>query len=456
MAYFTDEASIEDNSIQTGELDLEVGSSSSIPVNVSGVAPSESGSGTIPVYNSGNIDGHLSVEVNVTGYNTNNAGSNEPHYDLSGELRDELQIEVGFDGETVIEQGSIGTADLMGEVPSYNTISSASNLYVDWEVDEDATDEVQTDVIEFEVVVRADQTPPVEVSSTSELRTALDDASPGEVIRLADGDFNINEPLIVDTPAVTLHPQQGADPTIDANGSETPAAVDISADDVRFDGIDVHQNGSGGKCVEINDTPDQSSNSETYLSGVTVSNLEIRNASQRGMTAQRCEEIVYKNIHTEDQQNSGLELWYTDNSRIEGVTAVDNGDNGIYVNGANVSILNCEASGNADQGVDFSIYDNVTNNIDSSNGMLVDNVYSHGNENGGIELHDDSDNQDDPANSKLVKNCRTENNNWESQSGQQSGSAGLVLNQVDEDEVQVVNSYFSEGIKSATGTDLDP
>jgi|GEM_PF-4127562 len=453
MAYFTDEASIEDNSVQTGELDLEVGSSGTIPVNVSTVAPSESGSGTIPVYNSGNIDGHLSVEVNVTGYNTNNAGSNEPHYDLSGELRDELQIEVGFDGETVIEQGSIGTADLMGVVPSYNTISSASELYVDWEVDEDATDEVQTDIIEFEVVVRADQTPPVEVSSTSELRTALDDASPGEVIRLANGNFNISEPLIVDTPAVTLQPQQGADPTIHATGSEDPAAVHISADDVRFDGIDVHQNGSGGKCVEINDMPDQFSNSETYLSGVTISNLEIRNASQRGMTAQRCEEIVYKNIHTEEHNNSGLEFWFTDNSRIEGVTAVDNGDNGIYVNGANVSILNCEASGNGDQGVDFSIYDNVTNNIDSSNGMLVDNVYSHGNENGGIELHDDSDNQDDPANSKLVKNCRTENNNWESQP---SGSAGLVLNQVEEDEVQVVNSYFSEGAKSATGTDVDP
>jgi predicted ribosomally synthesized peptide with SipW-like signal peptide len=464
-AYFTDEGSVQDNRVQTGELDLEVGGQSDVSLTVQGAAPGESGSTAVAINNTGNVGGQLSVEVNITGYNTNDAGDNEPTYPQSGELRDELQVAVGFGSdsgaETVITPGSIGTADLLGAVPAHTELtgSGAPNLVIEWAVDGDATDEIMTDVIEFEVVVRADQRPPTQVSSTSDLRTAVDEAAPGEVIRLADATFSISSPLPVDVSGVTLQPQQGASPTISATAAENPAAVHVTADDVLIDGVDIQQNNNGGKCVQVNGSGGPVSNTDPGVSGVAVTNLEVRNADQRGITAGRCENVVFKNVHTEDHTNSGMEFWYTYNSRMEGVTAANNTDNGIYVNGANCAILNCEAYGNSDQGVDVSFKQDVTS-VDADNHILVDNVHSHDNDNAGIELHDDDTDDSDPADSKLVKNCRTENNSWDSM-GDDPGEedideAGLVLNQVTEDEVQVVNSHFPEGIKSGTGTDLDP
>lgn len=457
LAFFTDEEVLGDNTIQAGELDLEVGSNSSIPLEVSGLAPGESGSASVGVSNSGNIGGRLTAAVNITGYNTNNAGDNEPNYPQSGELRDELQVAVGFDGtgigpETVIKRGSIGTADLQREVPAYSELGGGESgqLVVQWWLDEDATDEVQTDSIEFEVVVGLTQAPVTEVANTSQLRTALDDAAPGEVIRLANNNFNISSALLVDTPAVTLQPQRGANPSIAAGFGGGPG-VNIQADDVLFSGIDVDKAGNSGKPIQINGN-NQGSKTDPGVTGVTVSHLTAKNSDdQRGVSAGQCGELVYKDVRAENNGNDGATMWYTHDSRIEGVTAVNNGDNGIYVNGADCEILNSEASGSGDQGVDFSIYDEVTGNLDSGNRMLVDNVFAHDNNNGGIELHDDSHDSGDPNNSKLVKNCRTQNNDWS-----QNSEAGLVLNQITEDEVQVVNSYFPEGIMSATGTDLDP
>jgi predicted ribosomally synthesized peptide with SipW-like signal peptide len=459
-AYFSDDETLDNNAIQAGELDLEIGSNSSVPLGISGVAPGDSGSASVTIENTGNIGGRLTAAVNITGYNTNNAGDNEPHYSQSGELRDEIQISVGFDGtgigfDRAIKWGSIGTADLQQEVPAYAQLDGGNtgNLVIEWQLDEDATNEVQTDEIQFEVVVSLKQAPPVTVGNTSELRSALDNAAPGDVIRLADQNFNIDSTITVDTPAVALQPQHGASPTITSNSGHSGNAVDIQANDVLFSGIDINKNSTSGKAIQINGNI-KGTKTDPGVTGVTVSHLTVKNsADQRGVSAGQCGEIVYKGVSAENNGNDGVTLWYTHDSRIDGVTAVDNGDNGIYVNGADCKVLNCEVSGSSDQGLDFSIYDEVTTTLDSANRMLVDNVYAHDNANAGIELHDNGTDQTDAENTKLVKNCRTENNDWDSQSS--IDSAGLVLNQVKEEEVQLVNSYFSEGTYTATGTDLD-
>ncbi len=147
-----------------------------------------------------------------------------------------------------------------------------------------------------------------------------------------------------------------------ANTSVT-SCISINASNVTFDGAGFTITGGGsGNGVFVH-------NPSIRLTNVTISNLKVTN------------------------WHRGIDLWYSDNSIVEGNTASNN-DYGIYIDSSDNNMI----EGNTAPNNDYGIYiDSSDNNIIEGNTASNDDLY-------GIELLDSS--------KSIVENNSALNNNY--------------------------------------------
>lgn len=439
MALFSDTETSSGNTVQAGTLDLEVGNSSSLNIDVSGKKPGWNGTYSADIDNTGNVGGGLRVEVNVTNTSGGASPESEESYAQSNGMRDEVWIKIGFGGDTVIDtETSLGTAEMLGELDSLQRLSGGGSTTLDVEVgiDSDATNEVQGDSITFEVGVSLLQKESLKVGSSAEyssIQSAVDDASAGDTVELVDS--NYTEQVTISNAGVNLY---GNGATLDV--SSASRGVVVNADDITVNGLEVTN--ADSQAIEVN--ADSDSNSPRK-SGVTLMDLTVDNgATGRAIVVDYSDNVVANNITSSNNGNDGFTFWYTHDSRAENITADSNGDNGIYFNGDNNELLHSQANGNSDEGVDLNWYDDMGR---SQQRVLVDGVVAQNNGQDDIELHDNGTDDSGATSSKLLKNVDTSSS---------SAPTSLRLIQVAESEVQTVNCVFPNPVLNGNNNDVDP
>lgn len=441
MALFSDTESSSGNTVQAGTLDLEVGSSDSLGIDVSGKAPGWSDTYQANVDNSGSTGGNLRVDVNVVSVGDGATPESEENYAQSNGMLDEVWIKLGFGGSTDIIQPatSLGTAEMLGELDALRSLAGQSGTTLDVEVgiDTDATNEIQGDEIEFEVVISLLQKDPITVGSAgadySSIQAAVDAASAGDTVKLVDSSYS--ESFTISNDSIGLY-GQGA--TIDVGGANR--GVVVNADDATLSGVEITN--ADPQAIEVN--ADATSNSPRK-SGVTLRNLTVDNgATGRSIVVDYSDNVVANNVVTSNNGNDGFTFWYTHDSRAENVTANGNGDNGIYFNGDNNALLHSTANGNSDEGLDVNWYDDIG---PSQQRVLVDGVVTRNNGEDDVELHDNGTDDGTAADSKLLKNVDTSSS---------TAPTSLRLVQVSEGEVQTVNCVFPNPTLDGNDNDVDP
>ena len=438
MALFSDTESSSGNTVQAGTLDLEVGSTESLDIDVSGKPPGWSGQYSANVDNAGSVAGGLRVEVNVTGTSDGATPDSETNYAQSNELLDEVWIRLGFGGYDVIDTAtSLGTAEMLGELDALQRLSGGSGTSLDVEVgiDRDATNEVQGDEITFEVSVSLLQGEPITVGSGtgtdySTIQAAVDAASAGDSVKLVDSSYS--ESFTISNDGVGLY---GKGATIDAGNAKPGVGVD--ANDVTVHGLEVT---NADQAVVVNT---DATGSTPRKSGVTLMDLTVDSgAGDRAVVVDYSDNVVANDITSSNNGNDGFTFWYTHDSRAENLTADNNGDNGIYFNGDNNALLHSQANGNTDEGVDLNWVDLGR----SKQRVLVDGVTARNNGQDDVELHDNGSNEGTAADGKLLKNVDTSSS---------SAPTSLRLVQVSPGEVETVNCVFPT-ILDGTDNDVDP
>ncbi|MFT4884394.1 MAG: hypothetical protein ACI8U4_001910, partial [Natronomonas sp.] len=153
--------------------------------------------------------------------------------------------------------------------------------------------------------------------------------------------------------------------------------------------------------------------------------------------------IEFRNIEAHSNANDGVTFWRVEGGTMENISAHHNGDNGIYANGPNNTVMGSEAWANGDQGIDISNdYDEGDSGDLHWGGATVKHCEAYGNENGGIELDDDEG-------KAHVEDCET----WENDIRSDNDASGLVLNNTS--SVEYVDGKFKDGI-AVGGLDTDP
>lgn len=162
MAAFSDTEQSTDNTVQAGTLDLKVdgGDSAGTTLSVSNVAPGDTGSATRNVSNSGSINGTLTV--NVTNVVDDENGQNEPESEFDnssgaseGELSDTVNVTIYVDG-TEIATGTLSSIEgeyNVGELAS----GDSATVTVEYSVPGDAGNEIQSDIVTFDLVFELEQ-----------------------------------------------------------------------------------------------------------------------------------------------------------------------------------------------------------------------------------------------------------------------------------------------------------
>lgn len=445
-ALFSDTEASTGNTIQAGTLDLSVGSDVSLSASVTNARPGQTGTLVADVRNDGSVEGGLSVGVNVTGHAEGDTPESEPTYPRSGELRDELEVEVGFDDDTsdsarhpVLTAASIGTVDLEGRRDALKRLAAGdtTNLYVDWAVDANATNDIQGDSLEFEVVVGFHQPEPITVDDSggadhTSIQAAVDAAGAGETIQVAGGSYA--EAVLVGTDDVQVLGDGSGSVTVDAGGAKN--GIEIEASGVTLSGFTVEH---AGQAIDVNGQDTSAGRaSDVALTDVVVGS----NVTDRGFVVDHTDRAAVKNVTSNNNGNDGITLWYTNDSRVEHVTANDNGDNGVYFNGDNNTLIDATANRNIDEGVDVNWYDDLAS---SQQRVVVDTVTAMDNGEDDVELHDNGTDDSGATNSKLLKQVETG-----------GAPVGLRLVQVAASEVQTVRSTFPNGQLDGNDNDVDP
>jgi predicted ribosomally synthesized peptide with SipW-like signal peptide len=167
-SYFSDTETSTGNTFQAGTLDLEIGGwNTPTKITVSNLAPGDSGSSKIAVKNVGTINGALNLELGTA---TNNEGDNpESETDIAelGDLGNYLVVTIYFD-----EDGDLGTVGDQTFVCSgvINDIDGAlyypyhplcagdlSYLVVVWSLPGGTGNDVQGDIVSFDIKVVLEQ-----------------------------------------------------------------------------------------------------------------------------------------------------------------------------------------------------------------------------------------------------------------------------------------------------------
>ncbi len=153
--------------------------------------------------------------------------------------------------------------------------------------------------------------------------------------------------------------------------------------------------------------------------------------------------LTVRNLATYGHENAGIVLWQAHECLAENVEACENADNGIYMNGNDNTVRNCDVHHNRDQGIDMSHAEA------GWGGSTVAGCRAWANENGGIEL--DSDDGD----ATVIENAMWANSYESRADGDPKPDAtGLILNGPSRVEVATGND-FRDGI-AVGGIDTDP
>lgn len=168
MAYFSDTESSTGNTVSAGTLDLKAdgGDSAVTTVNISDVAPGDSGGGSTTLKNSGTISG--SVDLNF-GSATNSEGDNpESEGDTAspGDLGDVLEVEV-YVGSTLVRGDYTASPP-----PTFNQVfdgteddsnvalsaGGSKDLTINWQLPSSAGNDIQGDSVSGDITVELNQT----------------------------------------------------------------------------------------------------------------------------------------------------------------------------------------------------------------------------------------------------------------------------------------------------------
>ena len=166
FALFSDTESSSGNSVQAGTLNLTADGNdgaATTTLDVTGAAPGESGTETTTLRNTGNIDGYLNVTVDAVSSAEN--GLSEPERDAgdsstgsnSGELAEYVNLNLGFADDfgagnvLAMENVQFNPNTLLGDGPK--------DLEVEWEIDEDAGNVIQSDSVTIDFTIELVQEP---------------------------------------------------------------------------------------------------------------------------------------------------------------------------------------------------------------------------------------------------------------------------------------------------------
>lgn len=161
MAYFSDTEESTDNTVSAGTLDLKAdgGDSAVTTVNVSDVAPGESGSDSTSLSNSGSIDGSVDL---VFGSASNSEGDNpESEGDTSspGDLGGVLEVTVSV-GSTQVRSGTFNSVFDGTEADANVALASggSKDLTIDWSLPSSAGNDIQGDSVSGDITIELNQT----------------------------------------------------------------------------------------------------------------------------------------------------------------------------------------------------------------------------------------------------------------------------------------------------------
>lgn len=161
MAYFSDTESSADNAVQAGTLDLTLDDTDQTVtfLDESGIAPGDSGQGSVSLGNAGTIPGTPEVEVAAIRSTENGYYGKENGQDGSpndGELDEHLEVRVSFDGQTIVGRTTVANVSPGDSYTMSSTIGAGESkpFTVEWWLPSDTSNLAQSDGYEFDLTFR--------------------------------------------------------------------------------------------------------------------------------------------------------------------------------------------------------------------------------------------------------------------------------------------------------------
>jgi len=277
-AYFSDEVQTEDNTIQTGDIDLRTNGNDAptTTINVGPVGPGQSGSQSLSLNNVGSLNGYLSLVFGTP--------------DTRNHLTELLEVTVSIGGSE-IRRGTFDTVfDGEGEWSNADIPLNGGqtrNLTIEWSLPGGAGNDVQNLEAIGDITILLNQQPESFAdlvvggsgANVSTIQEAVDDVPEGGVILVSGGTYN--EAVTVDKADVTLASKNSP-------GSASRATIETSAQSHANRAIGV--DGVSGVTIDgfdITFDGDPSSNGEKYaIRARAVSDgLTVRNCTIGGFSA---------------------------------------------------------------------------------------------------------------------------------------------------------------------------
>lgn len=278
-AYFSDDVQTEDNTIQTGDIDLRTNGNDSptTTINVGPVGPGQSGSQSLSLNNVGSLNGYLSLVFGTP--------------DSRNDLTEILEVTVSIGG-TEIRRGTFDTVfDGEGEWSNADIPlngGQTKNLTIDWSLPGGAGNDVQNLEAIGDITIQLNQQQEAFAdlvvdggggANVSTIQEAVDDVPDGGVILVRNGTYN--EAVTVDKADVTIASK---------NDPANPTKVTIEASAQSDDNRAIEVNGVSGVTIDgfnITFDSDPSANGEKYAvrARAVSDRLTVRNCSIGGFSA---------------------------------------------------------------------------------------------------------------------------------------------------------------------------
>jgi Right handed beta helix region len=195
------------------------------------------------------------------------------------------------------------------------------------------------------------------------LQGAVASAAPGDVIKLANGTHEITGTVVINTPDIQI---VGASRGTTIISKRNAAGADIAGivsnvDSVLLTKFTIRGNGTGGPCILMYGNRQNSND-------VTATGCGNNTVRSSGIMLHTSHEGFVGNVNSSGHRMVGLSQFDSSNNTIDGVTANNNGAEGLTVDvgSHNSRIYNSTFSGNntADGGVGGV-------GIDASNGVIM-------------------------------------------------------------------------------------
>ncbi|RLM59618.1 hypothetical protein DVK02_02450 [Halobellus sp. Atlit-31R] len=154
-ALMSDSASSQNNTIQSGEMDLSLGSNVSATVNVSDLMPGEGGKETFAITNTGDADGVVDLEVTNVRNSPSSPGAPSPnvrtfesqvagYFDYNTHDNEVLLSDFGVDtARTEVDLSGSGVTVTIDLPTPLGTASSGDNFALAFDADNDGTADFQ-------------------------------------------------------------------------------------------------------------------------------------------------------------------------------------------------------------------------------------------------------------------------------------------------------------------------